>query len=140
MKSEKVKTFSGVHIQYPWSQLLLSGEKTVETRKYPLPKKFEDVSLAIIETAGKSKPTFKARIVGIITFSNSIEYKNFEDWKLDEKRHSVSVDNPIFAYKENVRKYGWVVKSVTKLKEPCLPPKKRGIVFALNCEIKATLL
>ena len=135
MKHTRTSSIAGVNIQYPWSQLLLSGEKTVETRKYSLPKRYAGVPLAIIETPGKHKPKFRARIVGVITFSHSIEYKSAKEWAADQQRHRVSVDDPVFRYKTGEPKYGWIVKNVTKLAQPVRPPAKRGIVFALSCKI-----
>ena len=50
--------------------MLLSGEKTVETRGYPLPEKYVGCELAIIETPGprgrREAGIEKARIVGTI--------------------------------------------------------------------------
>jgi hypothetical protein len=44
---------TGINIQAPWSQLLINGQKCVETRSYPLPKNYEGVPLALVETPGK---------------------------------------------------------------------------------------
>src|SRR5687768_8302611 len=107
MKHAKTRTIAGINIQYPWSQLLASGLKTVETRKYPLPEKYAGIPLAIIETPGAHKPKFRARIIGVITFSHSIEYKSQREWTTDERRHRVSLSDPTFRYKEGEPKHGW---------------------------------
>ena len=46
---------SGLNIQQPWSSLLIDGYKSVETRSYPLPQKYEGVELALISTPGKKR-------------------------------------------------------------------------------------
>lgn len=137
MNRTRTHSIVGVNIQYPWSRLLVSGEKTVETRKYPLPVRYRGVPLAIIETPGKHKPKFRARIIGVIKFSGSIEYKNAKEWEADKRRHLVAKSDPMFCFKEGEPKHGWVVKSVTKFSKPVNPPTKRGIVFALECKVPA---
>lgn len=137
MKRSRTSNISGINIQYPWSQLLVSGEKTIETRKYPLPKRYSGTPLAIIETPGKCKPRFRARIIGIITFSHSIEYQSAKEWTADKQRHCVSADDPMFRYKAGESKYGWIVASVIQLRDPVAPPAKRGIVFAVGCKVPA---
>ena len=39
---------NGINIQFPISQLILSGDKTVETRTYPIPERYLGVDLALI--------------------------------------------------------------------------------------------
>lgn len=130
-------TLPGINIRYPWSQLLLSGDKIVETRGYPLPRKYIEQPLAIIETPGDVKPRFKARVVGIIIFSHSIEYSSQEEWCADSNRHKVNTNDPLYRFKFGETKFGWVVKKVTILEFPCPAPAKRGIVFASKCLVPA---
>ncbi len=133
------KTVSGLNIQWPWSELLINGSKSVETRGYPLPKKYIGVELAIIETAGprgrREAGIEFARIIGTVVFEESFEYVSREKWEKDRKRHRVSVDDPLFKYDPRVKKFGWVVKKVTRLPRPLPAPKPRGIVFASECHI-----
>ena len=63
---------TGINIQTPWSELLINGDKSVETRSYPLPEKYMGEELALIETPGRYG-RFKARIIGTITFSHSFK-------------------------------------------------------------------
>ena len=44
---------TGLNIQTPWSSLLIDGLKTVETRSYHLPLKYEGIELYLVETPGK---------------------------------------------------------------------------------------
>lgn len=123
---------NGINIQAPWAALLISGQKSVETRSYPLPKKYEGVELALIETPGKSRK-FKSRIIGTITFSHSFQYKTENDWKLDYSRHKVEDSDPLYSWTNNKPKYGWVVSNVKVFDDPVDAPKKRGIIFASGC-------
>lgn len=132
------RSLSGINIQYPWSELLVSGKKTIETRSYPLPEKFINVELAVIETPGKTGKKFgiaKARITGTIIFSGSKKYKSKSAWMKDYKKHLVTETDPMFTYSSNKPKYGWIVVSVSRLPVPVEPPKIRGIIFANDCRV-----
>lgn len=121
----------GINIRSPWSTLLINGVKTVETRSYALPTKYEGVELALIETPGKSRQ-FKTRIIGTITFSHSFQYKDQLQWYMDYNRHRVPSDDLLFAWNDKP-KYGWVVSNVKVFNVPIDPPKKRGIIFTSGC-------
>lgn len=133
------RLISGVNIQWPWSQLILSRKKTVETRAYPLPKHHIGKELAIIETPGargkEQAGIIKARIIGTITFKESFQYTSREHWLKDFKHHRVEVNDPLFAYRENAPKWGWPIEKVVVFQKPLSAPTKRGIIFATNCKI-----
>ena len=132
------RVIPGVHIQWPWSQLILSGKKTVETRSYPLPKKYLGKALAVIETPGPrgaKAGVEKSRIIGIVCFSESFQYRTKEEWVRDRKRHLVEQNDPQFAFSHIKQKWGWVVSKVELIENPVAPPKRRGIVFATACRI-----
>ena len=121
----------GLNVRSPWSTLLINGQKTVETRSYTLPQRLEGVELALIETPGKSAK-FKSRIIGTITFSGCIQYSSKEQWESDESRHKVDINDSLYGWKDKP-KFGWIVQSVKKFKNPVDPPTKRGIIYAKNC-------
>ena len=79
-----LETIPGVNIQWPWSELLLTGKKSVETRSYPLPEKYLGQWLAVIETPGphgkREAGIDKARITGKIMFSESFQYPTLSEW------------------------------------------------------------
>jgi len=124
----------GINIQYPWSDLLINGDKCVETRSYPLPEKYEGEELALIETPGKSGD-FKARIIGTITFSHSFKYPNEQAWIDDNNRHKVDKTDKDYGWKTDKDKYGWVVSNIIKFDEPQPAPEKKGIIFTLDCRV-----
>lgn len=123
---------TGLNVQIPWSRLLIDGDKSVETRSYPLPKKYEGVELALIETPGKYG-RFKSRIIGTITFSHSFQYPDKNAWIDDYNRHKVEEGDEFFHWDDNKPKYGWVVSKITKFDNFFDPPTRRGIVFTKGC-------
>jgi len=124
----------GLNIQTPWSFLLINGDKSVETRSYPLPKKYEGVELALVETPGKYGK-FKSRIIGAITFSHSFEYPNERSWIDDYQRHKVEQNDSQYGWNYSKPKYGWVVSDIKKFDHHIPAPKKKGIVFTKNCKV-----
>ena len=123
---------TGLNIQIPWSTLLINGEKSVETRSYPLPKKYVGEKLALIETPGKYG-LFKSRIIGTITFSHSFKYGSKNEWLDDYDRHLVDKDDEDYGWKYYKSKHGWIVSNIVKFNSPLDPPSKRGIIFASGC-------
>jgi hypothetical protein len=124
----------GLNVQVPWSTLLINGDKSVETRTYPLPKKYEGVELALIETPGKSGK-FKARIIGAITFSHSFKYPDKNAWIDDYNRHLVKETDELLYWNDDKPKYGWVVCKTTKLDNFIPISNQKGIIFRRHCYI-----
>lgn len=125
---------TGINIQTPWSNFLISGVKSVETRSYPLPKKYGGIELALVETPGK-KGNFKSRIIGTIIFSHCFQYPDEISWKHDYNRHRVEENNQDYGWKKNKPKYGWVVSNIKKFDEPVDFPSKKGIIFTTGCKV-----
>ncbi len=119
--------------------MLLLGQKTVETRSYALPARHKGCPLALIETPGplghKVAGISKARIIGIIVFKESFQYKTKKSWVADHERHLVDIDDPTFGYDSSKPKWGWVVSKILPLTRPAPAPEKKGIVFTNNCII-----
>jgi len=124
---------TGINIQTPWSHLLINGSKTVETRSYSLPKKYENVELALIETPGKSGQ-FKSRIIGTITFSHSILYETKDDWVNEYDNHKVSQNDKLYGWKDDKPKYGWVVSHINKFNQPKTILSRKGIIFTTGIQ------
>ena len=125
---------TGLNIQVPWSRLLIDGDKSVETRSYPLPLKYEGVELALIETPGKSGQ-FKSRIIGTITFSHCFQYPDHQSWIDDYNRHKVEEIDEFYSWNPDKPKYGWVVSNIVRFDEFIPAPKRKGIVFTNNCKV-----
>jgi len=137
---KSVTIIPGLNIQWPWSELLLSGKKTVETRSYAIPEKYLQRKLAIIETPGprgkRDAGIVEARVIGTITFSRCFRYASEREWLNDFERHSVSPSDSIFAYTPGKEKWGWLVVDCERFEQPMPAPKRRGIVFATECIVR----
>jgi len=129
--SEK-QSYTGINIQWPISKLILSGEKTIETRTYPIPEKYLNQEMLMIETPGK-KGKFKARIVALVIFTHCFEYKSKKDFHKDIKRHCVR-KNSIWDW-NNKKKFGWSLKIIKILSTPKSLPKRKGIVYTKDLHI-----
>lgn len=122
----------GLNIQDPWSEMILSGSKTIETRSYPIPKHFLNTQIAVIETHKDNSK--KATIKGVVIFSNCYKYNNFDHWLQESHLHKVSVNDPNYKYNENKAKWAWVISNHFRVpSQP--PPIVRGIKYAKECEI-----
>lgn len=125
------KTYTGINIQWPISQDILSRKKTVETRTYPLPSKYLNQEMLLVETPGP-KGKFKARIIAVIKFTNCFKYKNKKSFYEDYPRHLVDRNSP-WAWKDKY-KYGWEVEVVKKV-VPHKQCSKKGIVYTKSLSI-----
>lgn len=125
------KIYTGINIQWPISELILSGKKTIETRTYPCPRHLLNEEILIIETPGK-RGKFKARIVGIVKFTECFLYEDKKSFYRDIQRHQVDPKSE-WAW-TNKPKWGWEIKLIKKFAIP-LPCTKRGITFRKGLEI-----
>lgn len=119
-----------LEVQFPFSRYILSGEKTIETRLYPLPSELHGETVLLVESVtgedGKSSlPDCVGRnhrgllALGHITFSQCIKYNSYNQWDADRERHCVSVgsfydfpSNSITSH-DNPDRFGWVISSVS---------------------------
>ena len=121
------QSYTGINIQSPIPQRILSGDKVIETRTYPIPKKYLGETLLLIETPG-TKGKFKSRIVGKIVFSRCFQYPSREAFYADVSRHSVTPNSP-WAWKSGKPKWGWEIASVAPIKSNHPIKKRLGIRY-----------
>jgi len=119
----------GINIQFPISRLILSGDKTIETRTYPIPKKYIGKDLALVETPGP-KGQFKARIIGVVRFSRCFKYESETAFYKDSKRHRVTPRSP-WKWRNDRPKWGWQIDFMEPLDKEVPLQKRPGIVFTL---------
>jgi hypothetical protein len=129
----KKHLYSGINIQFPISNLILSGKKTIETRTYPIPSHYINQEIILVETPGKSGK-FKSRAIAIIKFGPSFEYKSKKDFYSDTIRHCVTSDSP-WAWDAKKGKWGWPVQIIKTFRAPIIIKKRLGIKFTKNLEI-----
>lgn len=102
-----------------WSEFLLSGKKTIETRNTNALKSYVGQPVAVIRTG-----VGKACIVGFIMLDEPIVYNTLEQFRADTERHGIQAGS-VFDWKG--RKYGYPVEVLHKLEAP-LPVTSLGIV------------
>ncbi|GMH38523.1 hypothetical protein BSKO_06407 [Bryopsis sp. KO-2023] len=113
-----------LEVQGKWSRLLVTGKKTVETRRYPLPDDYIGKPIALIETltgvTGRSglpdrvpRDFDGAQLVAFVTFSSVVEYHSCDEFQSDFSRHLVSKDSG-YGWEPGVTEvlYGWTVSSL----------------------------
>lgn len=132
MKMSK-KSYPGLNIQWPISELIFSGEKTIETRTYPIPNKYLNQEMLIIETPGKQNH-FKARIRAVVVFTECFQYSNRSAFYRDQYSHKVTPGSE-WDWKDKP-KWGWRIGSVDLLVKPIPFSKKKGIVFTKKISIR----
>lgn len=126
------KSYTGINIQYPISQFIVDGKKTIETRTYPIPEKYLNQEMLLIETPGK-EGKFKARIIAVIKFTECFQYKTKKEFYSQSDKHCVTEDS-VWAWNDG-DKWGWNVALVKKISPPISLTKRKGIKFTLNIKI-----
>jgi len=123
---------TALNTQYPWSQYLLDGSKSLETRSYPLPNDLLGKEIAVWETGREG---VEEAFVGSVVFDRCDEYRNKEEWISDQKSHLVDVHSEQFGWTEGERKFKWRVKGArTFVKNITPPPCRRRVrsIFSLD--------
>lgn len=103
----------------PFTDYILGGFKTVETREKNSLKSLVGKRVGIIRTG-----CGKAVLVGYVTISEVIKYETVEEFRRDEARHMVK---PGSKYDIKTSKYGYVLTDPERC-EPTIV-KAKGIVI-----------
>jgi hypothetical protein len=111
-----------LEVQIPWSQYLLDGRKTVETRSYKLPSELLNRRIAILQTpsgiagiSGLSDTVDLVKssdccIIGWVIFSSIKMYSSHAEFFADQNLHMVN-ENSSYGFKQGKEIYGWIVES-----------------------------
>eukprot|EP00241_Pyramimonas_parkeae_P009724 CAMPEP_0114238600 /NCGR_PEP_ID=MMETSP0058-20121206/8009_1 /TAXON_ID=36894 /ORGANISM="Pyramimonas parkeae, CCMP726" /LENGTH=140 /DNA_ID=CAMNT_0001350717 /DNA_START=204 /DNA_END=623 /DNA_ORIENTATION=+ len=109
-----------LEVKRPWSRRLVQGEKTIEVRKYELPRNLIGRPIEILETRGSAIVSKVPDIVdpsseecddlnlvlaGTITVSGCKEYKTEAEFNADAELHLAS--NSEYAWKAGTKCFGW---------------------------------
>jgi hypothetical protein len=125
--------YDGLNIQYPISGLIASGKKTIETRTYPISKKYLNKELILIETPGP-KGNFKARAIAIIKITECFKYPSKKKFYEDSNKHFVTPDSP-WAWKDKA-KYAWRVRVIKTIFPPVEIKIPKGIIYTKDISLK----
>lgn len=125
-----------LEVQVPYSTLIISGRKTIETRRYALPPCLIAKSLHILESA-QGSPGVSAlgdeirlddssalcSIIGSVVFSGCKIYTSAQEWEADRERHCVpaTTEAAIYNYSDApgaAKIYGWIVAEASSQTPP----------------------
>ena len=135
MRPSQTVTLPGINIQAPWAAALVSGRKVIETRFYPMPRKWVGQPLAIIETPGKARQ-FQRRIAGLVLFVPSWCYTDKAAFTHDRAKHLVDPDDLHFGWREDGKpKWAWPIQWVEVYQQPLPPSFRAGMRYARAVEI-----
>ena len=133
--NDRTVTLPGINIQAPWAEAIVSGHKVIETRFYPMPRKWVGQPLAIIETPGKARH-FKRRIAGLVIFEESWCYADKAAFARDGAQHLVDPDDRRFGWREDGKpKWAWPIRWVEAYPQPLPASFRAGIRYARAVEI-----
>ena len=117
-----MKAFNCNDSQLCWTDLILSGEKVIETRNSNSLASLVGKRVGIIQTG-----VGKAKLVGYVTISDVIEYNDEPRFRHDESLHHVPCD--LKGYEWNGVKFGYVMSDPERIEPQTLPTSCRGIVI-----------
>lgn len=114
----------GLEIRKGWCDLIFSGRKQIEIRRYPLPESLLHKKIWVIQTEeGKpgtsslpdtvSRGDTTAELVGYITFHTSIQYRSTDQWELDQPLHCVDPTSP-YNWDGDGDVFGWLIEDATR--------------------------
>ncbi len=123
----------GLEMQQPYSEFVLTGQKSIESRAYPLPEALIDVKIEILQSekgkdgvsavpdkvilhkSSDDKSSFQSPLqrIGWVTFAKCIQYTSREKFEADRDKHLVD-PNSGYGWNDERSMYGWVVGSYHK--------------------------
>ena len=102
-----------------WTEFLLTGKKTIETRNTNSLKPYIGKVMGIIRTG-----VGKAHLVGIVRLGEPIVYATLEQFRADADRHGIEEGS---GYDWKGCKYGYPVEVLHRLEKPA-PVESLGII------------
>ena len=122
----------GLEMQHPYSEFVLTGKKSIESRAYPLPEALLDTQIEILQsekgqdgvssvpnraTLSKSSQSSQSsqsplKRIGWVTFAKCHQYTK-EEFEADVEKHLVD-PNSGYGWNEKRPMFGWVVGTYHK--------------------------
>lgn len=128
----------GLFVRRPFASALVHGTKTVETRSYRLPLHLIGQTVYVIETPCPRlrRQGDRGMIIGKLRLEKSFQYASREHWLSDQHRHLVLDSHPLYGWRHDRPKFGWVVAHLgNEVIEPCLYRGTGcGRVWVTDCE------
>jgi hypothetical protein len=122
-----------LHVQHPWSELLVSGRKSDEMRQTVLPKKHMNTKI-YIAVSQKPNCATSGQIIGWVQFSGCLALDDkkqradltTEAWK---KRHCVTKEEHIKCMLQKEQLFAWHVSASQALSTPIPHAHKQGAIL-----------
>lgn len=131
----------GLEIRKGWCDLIFSGRKKIETRRYPLPVSLLHKKIWVLQTDeglpgtsslpdSVSEGDSTAEIVGYITFCSSIQYRSKEHWELDRPLHCVDTKSP-YNWDGSGEVFGWSIEDASRFNHKLQIPRMTRLYRSL---------
>ena len=117
-----MKAFNCNDARKNWTSLILAGSKSVATRNTASLGSLVGQRVGLIRTG-----CGKAQLVGFVTVSGVIDYKDERAFRRDYSRHHVPPD--LRGFEWSGRKVGYLLKDPEAIEPKLLPASCRGIVI-----------
>ena len=126
----------GLFVQRPFASSLVHGRKTVETRSYKLPDHMLGKMAYIIETPRREhrRTGDRGMIVGTVRFDGWKLYTSREEWEADAHLHLVLPADPLYGWRDDKPKYGWVIDRHNVYTPSDYTGTGHGRVWVTGCE------
>lgn len=126
----------GLECKAEWCEKILSGQKSLEVRRYPLPPELSGQRVLLLASTGaEGVPTFGdsiaagqtgGTVVGWVLFDGAVEYSSAAAFAADAAAHCVPPTSPYAAQEGGPTLYGWKVVASHRLAQPLpLPAMQR---------------
>ena len=107
-----------------FADLIVSGQKSIETRRSRSLDNLIGNRVKIVRTTGKGD---EARVIGEVTIGEPIQYKTRAEFAKDYDKHLVDEDSD-FAFQDG-GKFGYPMINPERYETPYPMPKRKGIVY-----------
>ena len=126
MPAEDVMTAVNVRneLNNKFADLIVSGQKSIETRRSRSLDNLIGNRVKIVRTTGKGD---EARVIGEVTIGEPIQYKTRAEFAKDYDKHLVDEDSD-FAFQDG-GKFGYPMINPERYETPYPMPKRKGIVY-----------
>ena len=111
----EIVTHDAMNFQVPWADKILNKEKTVEVRHYKAGPAYLDKDFWIAETHGECRAQYESQIVGVISFSESFVYRDFKQFRADEKHHGIP-EGSKYDFDASKENHGWRICSARRIR------------------------
>jgi predicted transcriptional regulator len=126
MPAEDVMTAVNVRneLNNKFADLIVSGQKSIETRRSRSLDNLIGNRVKIVRTTGKGD---EARVIGEVTIGEPIQYRTRAEFAKDYDKHLVDEDSD-FAFQDG-GKFGYPMLNPERYNTPYPMPKRKGIVY-----------